>query len=341
MIIDSHAHLVMPGSLYEFLAKLRVNHNLHDIKPNVTDEEIVECAEKNIKIMDGVGTDVQLLSPRPYLLMHSHAGIEDVRRWVAANNDVIARMVEMYPTRFRGVGALPQVAGQPISIVFDELDRIIDELGFVGVLLNPDPFEGAGGSPTMADEYWYPLYEKLVEKDIPAHIHSTACCSRETYSEHFISEESLAITSIARSRVFKDFPTLKLMISHGGGSVPYQIGRWRAQRIGIGGESHVNEPDFEDFEETLRRFWFDTVIYSKESLELLFKVVGAERCMFGTERPGSGSAKDPKTGRFLDDVKPVIESIEFLTEEQKQAIFEGNAKQFFTRLSEQLLKASK
>lgn len=347
MIIDAHAHLVAPDSLYAFRSLLQVSNGLHDkMLPKISDEELAKCAARNVAIMDSVGTDMQLISPRPFMLMHSHPRVEDVKKWVRLNNDLIARTVKLYPDRFRGVGALPQVAGQPIEIVFDELDRCIDELGFVGILLNPDPGEGDGKTPPLGDEYWYPLYEKLVEKDIPAHIHSAGCCGRETYSEHFITEESLAITSIARSRVFQDFPTLKLMISHGGGSVPYQIGRWRAHRLGIQADAGIsttreNDIENESFDETLRRFWFDTVLYNKESLELLFKIVGPDRCLFGTEKPGSGSARDPVTGRDLDDLKPVIEEIEFLTDEQKADIFERNARSFFTRLDQYLKSRAK
>jgi 4-oxalmesaconate hydratase len=269
------------------------------------------------------------------MLMHSYPRVQDVQTWVAANNDLIARTIALHPTRFCGVAGLPQVGGQPVEVVFDELDRAIDELGFVGILLNPDPGEGDGKTPTLGDEYWYPLYERLVAKNVPIHIHGASCYGRENYSEHFITEESLAITSLARSRVFRDFPTLKFMISHGGGSVPYQIGRWRAERFGIhslASKSAHEDAATETFDATLRRFWFDTVLYNKESLELLFKIVGPDRCLFGTERPGSGSAIDPVTGRSLDDLRPIIEEISFLSPTDKAAIFEGNVRAFYSRL---------
>lgn len=333
MIIDAHAHLVTPDSLYVYRSLLQVSNGLHpQLRPSTTDEELKAAADRNVAVMDAVGTDMQLLSPRPFLLMHSHPRVSDVQQWVATNNEMIARTIALHPTRFRGVAGLPQVGGQPVEIVFDEIDRCIDELGFVGVLLNPDPGEGDGKTPTLSDEYWYPLYERLVAKDVPAHIHGASCYGRETYSEHFATEESLAITSLARSQVFHDFPKLKLMISHGGGSIPYQIGRWRAERFGVhslASKKSVNET----FDETLRRFWFDTVLYNKEALELLFKIVGPDRCLFGTERPGSGSALDPATGRSLDDLRPVIEEIGFLSTADKTAIFEGNARTFYARLN--------
>lgn len=121
------------------------------------------------------------------------------------------------------------------------------------------------------------------------------------------------------------------MISHGGGAIPYQVGRWRSNRQ-MAIEAGRLPPDTESFDATLRRFWFDTVVHNKKSLELLFDVVSPQRCLFGTERPGSGGGKDPVTGRPYDDLKPVIESIEGLSSGDRTDIFEHNARRLFKRL---------
>ena len=83
----------------------------------------------------------------------------------------------------------------------------------------------------------------------------------------------------------------------------------------------------------MRRLYFDTVLYNRESLEFLFRMVGVDRCLFGTENPGSGSARDPKSGAMLDDLKPVIESIGWLNEADRRAIFETNAGAVFPRFA--------
>lgn len=290
------------------------------------------AADGNVAIMDAVGTDMQLLSPRPFLMLNGSARWNDIVDWAMDNNDTIARTVKLHPKRFRGVGSLPQQAGRPVESLFPEITRITEELGFVGILLNPDPSEGGNGSPPLGDPYWYPLYERLCELDLPAHIHSGSCCNgRETYDEHFIAEESLAITSVYRADVFERFPTLKLIVSHGGGAIPYQVGRWRSHRETrrAAGKVAKGAPTFD---EILRTFWFDTVVHNKGSLELLFDVVGVDRCCFGTERPGSGGGIDPATGRPMDDLKPVIESIGSLSDQDRTALFEGNARRLFTRL---------
>jgi 4-oxalmesaconate hydratase len=331
IVIDAHAHLVTPDSLYaNGMISLAAQGGHGRIPAKVSDAEIAACAGRNLASMDEVGTDHQLLSPRPFTLMHSRGPRSFVEPWVAANNDVIARTVQHSPARFSGVAGLPQVPGEPVSIAFEELSRCVT-LGFVGVLLNPDPSEGCGSAPRLDDEYWYPLYEKLVEFDLPALIHGAGCYNgREFYYEHFASEETLAVTALARSTVFHDFPGLKLIVAHGGGSVPFQIGRWRAQFSGLKELGKFNES--QSFDDRLRKLWFDTCVYTRNPLELLFKEVGWDRCLFGTEKPGSGSAIDPATGRDYDDIRPVIESIEFLSNEARTAVFEGNARSVFSRL---------
>jgi len=349
LIIDSHAHLVAPPELYAYRSLLLVSGGQHGhFLAEVSDEALRKYAESNVKTMDGVGTDMQLLSPRPFQLIN-RGRVSDSKLWTRSNNEIIARTVKMFPDRFRGVAGIPQVSGQPIEIVFDEIDYAVNELGFVGILLNPDPGEGIDQTPPLGDPYWYPLYEKLVAMDLPAHIHSGGCCGRETYDEHFMTEESLAITSIARSDVFDRFPNLKLMISHGGGSIPYQVGRWRSNRVmqikkdgstsgfeyrerggdKAGAKLTGRAVKSELFDETLKRFYFDTVLHYKPSLELLFGLVGSDRVLFGTERPGSGSGIDPVTNKPYDDLKPVIESISSLTPADHKLIFEDNARKVF------------
>jgi 4-oxalmesaconate hydratase len=353
MIVDAHAHLVAPASLYAYRSMVMVSGVQHgSALAGIPDDELRKSADGNVKLMDEVGTDIQFISPRPFMLIN-RGRLSDAQLWARSNNELIANTAGFHPTRFRGIAALPQLSGEPIDVVFDEIDYAIEELGFIGVLLNPDPGEGLDQTPTLADPYWFPLYEKLIAMRIPAHIHSGGCCGRETYDEHFITEESLAITSLARSDVFDRYPELNLLISHGGGSLPYQVGRWRSNRelqrakglsesgFGFRGKAEAASAAVagkapvrtESFDETLKRFWFDTCLHNQKSLELLFDVVGTDRCVFGTERPGSGSGKDPATGRPYDDIKPTIENIGWLTPEQKRGIFEDNARRLFPRFS--------
>jgi len=126
-----------------------------------------------------------------------------------------------------------------------------------------------------------------------------------------------------RSRVFQDFPTLKIIIPHGGGAIPYQWNRHRGM--------HVKE-GYEPFEEAARRIYWDMAIYDKESMELLIRRVGVDNVLFATEMFGAVNAIDPKTGRNFEDIVPIFQSIDWLSDEDKRKITEGNARKVFSRI---------
>jgi 4-oxalmesaconate hydratase len=324
MIIDIHGHTNAPPSLYAYKAGMLASKGAHGKgNPNINEEQLATVVNNHIKNnLDAVGTDIQFISPRPFQMMHSEKPAKLVHWWAEACNDVIAQTLKIAPTRYRGVCSLPQANSEPISTVFEEMDRCINDLGFVGVMINPDPNEGEGHFPGMGDEYWYPLYEKMVAMDVPALIHSASCKDPwDTYSNYFITTETRVIISMISSETFKAFPNLKIIVSHGGGAVPYQIGRY----VAFYGKQDI------DFEAEFKKFYFDTCLYNKEGLDLLFQIAGSDRCMFGTENPGTGSYKDPKTGKMLDDMKPVIEGIAGLTAQDKKNIFEDVAKKVFPR----------
>ena len=329
MVIDAHGHISAPESLYVFKAGLLSHRGSHGRGGvNATDEDLLKAlnapvfgGSSHLQQLKEAGTDMQLISPRPYQMMHSE-NPKLVLWYTEETNDLIARQVKLFPRVFRGVCGLPQSPGISPKACLPYLERCVKEQGFVGCLLNPDPGEAGGmDSPPLGDRFWYPLYEKLVELDIPAHIHSAGCRSeRLSYSLHFINEESIAVVSLLNSTVFTDFPSLKILVSHGGGAIPYQFARFEAGALRRGGAR---------FSDKMRNLYYDTVLYSSDALTLLFKTVGADRCLFGTERPGVGTVKDPKTGKWLDETRHIIEGFEWLSAAEKKMIFEDNAKKVF------------
>ena len=330
MIIDCHGHMSAPQQLWAYRALLLAHRGWHGpSKVAITDDEIRAALavpeigpQGHLPSLDAHGTDVQLISPRPWHLMHSEQP-EKLIHWFAEEcHNVIARQCALFPDRFRGVASVPQCAGQPIEHGLKELERCVTQLGFVGCLMNPDPYENTGPhAPPLGDRYWYPLYEKLCELDIPAHVHATTSRSAKWgYSVHMINEESIAVIGLLNSDVFKDFPALKIVIPHGGGAIPYQLGRFDAATLRDGGTR---------LRDKLRYLYYDTVLYTKEALEFLIRTVGADRCIFGAECPGVAAVVDPETGREMDDLKPHIESFDWLSAADKQLIFEGNARRVF------------
>ncbi|WP_428149789.1 amidohydrolase family protein [Brevundimonas sp.] len=332
MIIDCHGHVSAPAELWAYKANIlshRGSHGRGGVR--VSDDQIRAAANKvemapcgHLDMLDKHGTDLQLISPRPFQMMSSFEPGRVVHWFVEECNNIIHRNTQLFPDRFIGVGGLPQVAGEPIENTFAEMDRCINELGFKGMMLNPDPYENTRNDhPGLGDRYWYPLYEKLCEMDIPAHIHPTGSrADRSPYSLHFINEETIAVFNLVNSDVLTDFPDLKIVVSHGGGAVPYQLGRFEAGSINAGSPKR--------FSAGMRKLYYDTVLYTEGALRLLIETVGVDQCLFGSECPGVGS-KHLHDGddHTMDHIAPTIAKFDFLSDADKKKIFEDNARKVF------------
>lgn len=332
MIIDCHAHVSAPKAYWAYKAGLVSHRGSHGKGVlHLSDEDILRAWNAkemaptgHLDHMDACGIDMQCISPRPFQMMHSERPAKIVHFWTEATNDVIHRSVELMPERFYGVAGLPQAAGSPIEQCIPELERCVKELGFKGCIINPDPYENGGGkAPPMGDRYWYPLYEKLCELDVVGHIHATGSREpeREPYSLHFINEETIAVYGLVNSQVLDDFPDLKILVSHGGGAIPFQLGRFDS--------ASARRPGAERFRDRMRKLYYDTVLYTSEALELLIKVVGVNHVLYGAECPGVGSAVDPETGRTFDNIVPLIQALDWLSDDDKADILEHNARRLF------------
>lgn len=332
MKIDVHGHVTAPDALYAWKANLLSHRGAHGVRPpSISDDAIRESWSaphpsfgnvSHFDHIDGAGIDIQLISPRPYQMMHSEQPVTVVDAFTETVNDMIYRATTLFPGRFRGVAGLPQSPNTDVAAWTKELRRAVTELGFVGTLVNPDPHEGLREPPALGDRYWYPLWEALSELDVPALIHAAGCRppNREPYSLHFIQEETVAVWSLLSSKVFDDFPDLKIVVSHGGGAIPYQVGRFLPSAARYGGGSYIDK---------LRRLWFDTCLYTQDAIELLLRTVGVDRCLFGTEKPGTGSQRNPETGGWYDDIHLLIDKIPWLGDEHRTALFETNARALF------------
>lgn len=330
MIIDCHGHVSAPAELWAYKASVLSHRGSHgrggvrvsddDIRRAVNKVEMAPCG--HLDMLERHGTDLQLISPRPFQMMSSFEPGRVVHWFVEECNTIIHRQTQLFPDKFVGVCGLPQVAGEPIENTFAELDRCIG-LGFKGCLLNPDPYENTRtDQPGLGDRYWYPLYEKLCELDIPAHIHATGSRSDRTpYSLHFINEETIAVFNLVNSSVLDDFPSLKIVVSHGGGAIPYQLGRFEAGSIHPGSKRR--------FSEGMRKLYYDTVLYTEGALRLLIETVGVDQCLFGSECPGVGSKVVDGHDHTMDHIAPTIAKFDFLSDADKKKIFEDNARAVF------------
>ncbi len=125
------------------------------------------------------------------------------------------------------------------------------------------------------------------------------------------------------SDLFKDFPTLRFVIPHGGGAVPYHWGRYRGLSFEL-----LQRP----LEPILQNVSFDTCVYHQPGVEFLTKIIPVENVLFGSEMIGAVRGRDPNTGDFFDDTKRYIDACPQLTDEDRYKIYEGNARRIYPRL---------
>ena len=335
MIIDCHGHFTTaPAPLQEFrdaqLRRVKDPSLPPPDRPNVSNDEIREAIETNqLRLQRERGADLTLFSPRASAMGH-HIGDEHTSLdWARACNDLVARVVELYPDNFAGVCQLPQTAGVPLDSAVRELERCVTELGFVGCNLNPDPSGGHWNSRPLTDHYWYPIYEKMVELDVPAMVHVSASCNPNFHATgaHYINADTTAFMQLLTGDLFADFPTLRLVIPHGGGAVPYHWGRYR------GLADMLKRPPLD--QHLMKNVFFDTCVYHQPGIDLLFEVIEPGNILFGSEMLGAVRGIDPQTGHYFDDTRRYVDSLT-VAPAIKQQVFELNARRVYPRLDARL-----
>ena len=331
MIIDCHGHYTTaPRAHLQFreaqLARLADATLPAPAAPGASDDEIRESVESHqLRQMRARGVDMTLFSPRASAMGHHQGDQATSLAWTRVCNDLIKRVVDLYPDHFAGVAQLPQSPGAPAADSVEELRRAVTELGCVGCNLNPDPSGGHWTSPPLTDAYWYPLYETMIELDVPAMIHPSTSCnpSFHTTGAHYINADTTAFMQLIQGDLFGRFPQLRFIIPHGGGAVPYHFGRYRGLADMLG------RPPLG--EHVMKNVYFDTCVYHQPGIDLLFRVVGSDHILFGSEMIGAVRGIDPETGHFFDDTKRYIEGLG-LAEADRRKVLELNARRVFPRL---------
>jgi len=333
MIIDCHGHYTTAPKALEGWRATQVKAlesgaaapKRADV--SISDDELRESLEKSqLRLQRERGTDLTIFSPRAMAMSH-HIGVaETSQEWSRLCNDMIHRVCTLYPANFAPVCQLPQSPGVAPANCIPELVRCVKELGFVGCNLNPDPSGGHWKDPPLTDRWWYPLYEKMVELDVPAMVHVSASCNPcfHATGAHYINGDTTAFMQFLTSNLFKDFPTLRFVIPHGGGAVPYHWGRYR----GIAQDMKLPPLG----EHLLGNVFFDTCVYHQPGIDLMLKVIPVENILFASEMVGAVRGVDPETGFYFDDTKRYIDAAPGLTAEDRAKIFEGNARRVYPRL---------
>ena len=331
MIIDCHGHYTTaPAALQDFrdaqIAHFEDPNLPKPGAPDISDDAIRESVEANqLKAMRDRGADMTIFSPKAVGMGH-HIGDEAMSlAWARVCNDAIHRVVTLFPDNFIGVCQLPQSPGVPIENSIDELERCVNELGFVGCNLNPDPSGGHWTSMPLTDRSWYPFFEKLVELQVPAMIHVSGSCNPNFHATgaHYINADTTAFMQFIQGDLFADFPDLRLIIPHGGGAAPYHWGRYR------GLADMLKRPPLPDH--VMKNVFFDTCVYHQAGIDLLFKVIDIDNILFASEMFGAVKTVDPETGYNFDDTKRYVDALD-LSDQDRRKVFEGNARRVYPRL---------
>jgi 4-oxalmesaconate hydratase len=333
MIIDCHGHYTTaPKALEDWRDRQIAGINDPSSKPRVselkiTDDELRSSIESNqLRLMRERGSDLTIFSPRASFMAHHVGDFAVSSEWAAICNELCYRVSKLFPDQFIGAAMLPQSPGVDPKTCIPELEKCVKDYGFVGINLNPDPSGGHWTSPPLTDRHWYPIYEKMVEFDIPAMIHVSTSCNAcfHTTGAHYINADTTAVMQLIEGDLFRDFPALRFVIPHGGGAAPYHWGRYR------GLAQVLKKPLLR--EHLLRNVFFDTCVYHQPGIDLLAKVIPAENVLFASEMIGAVRGIDPETGHNFDDTKRYIDATPHLSPEERQKIYEGNARRVYPRL---------
>jgi 4-oxalmesaconate hydratase len=335
MIIDCHGHYTTAPAKHDAWRKaqtdaFKAGGDVDPPYPEISDDEIAETIETNqLRLLKERGADMTIFSPRASTMAH-HVGDEAVSQaWTRRCNDLIHRVVDLYPQTFIGVCQLPQSPGVSIDHSIAELERCVTQLGFVGCNLNPDPSGGHWTAPPLTDRAWYPFFEKMVELDVPAMVHVSGSCNHAFHATgaHYINADTTAFMQFLEGDLFADFPELRFIIPHGGGAVPYHWGRYR------GLADMLKKPPLR--EHVMKNVYFDTCVYHQPGIDLLFKVIDIDNILFGSEMVGAVRGIDPETGQYFDDTKRYIDWLD-ISAADKAKVFSGNARRVYPRLDASL-----
>ncbi|MGI8550338.1 MAG: amidohydrolase family protein [Dehalococcoidia bacterium] len=327
-VIDVHDHFTTtPAALNLYRAAQISSAN----KPrpfrssSVSDAQLTDAVQgSQLNHMEFKGIDRLIFSPQAGAMGHQFGDEIISRYWTQACNDLIYRVCRLFPDKLIPSCQLPQSPGLPPVRWLDELEFRVKEQGFVACNINPDISGGAPPfTPSVASEWWYPLYDKLQELDVPGHFHVSATLNPAFHmnGSHYLAWHHTTAFEImwAAERIFTDFPRLKLVIAHGGGAVVLQHNRTRA----------LFETSGKDFDAAVRTLYWDMAVYEQETMQTMVNVIGTDKLLYASEMWGTANAIDPRTGRYFDDTLPFVKTLG-LSGEDECKLLEGNARRLYT-----------
>ncbi len=230
--------------------------------------------------MDAAEVDVQVLSATPQSYLYEQEPALTAA-CAAIQNDEIAKLVAAHPDRFLGIATLPMQAPERAAA---ELRRAVRTLHLRGAMIGSNVVGRNLDHPELE-----PVWAAASELDVPLLIHPVNVGAADRLRSYYLNnlignplDTTIAAACLVFGGVLERHPRLKVCLVHGGGFVPYQAGRW-AHGWQVRPEPKVNLK--QSPEHWLARFYYDTILHSKESLEFLVGSAGPRRVLLGSDYP--------------------------------------------------------
>lgn len=272
MIIDSHSHY-LPEEILKWASFY---------------SETFSDIEDRIGIMDEVGIDKALLT-YPTTDASRRAKVSEVEI-SKIFNDRIAEVIKKYPKRFIGTAV---IAPFDKKEMLRELERAIDELGLKGISL-ASSYEGI----YLDDERFFPLYEKVIELNIPVFVHTTTekpmgyerlAHPLLTPVMEYVFDITVCIGKLITSGTLDRFPALKLVFAHFGGVIPFIRERFDTIYKMLY-DRRIIEKLPKSPSEYLKEIYVDTSgSSSKDALLSTMETVGIEHILWGSDYPSNAT----------------------------------------------------
>lgn len=272
--------------------------------------------DARLAAMDRSGIDIQVLSS--WIDLTAYRLDPDAgARWSRLLNETLAGEAASHPDRFLALGTVPL---QNPEAAVTELRYAVDELGMVGVEIGTRVGDVDLVSARL-DLFW----EEAARLRCLLLLHPLDPLPGIDLGSHFLhnivgrpAETTIAVARLLLAGLFERHPRLQMCVVHGGGFLPYQIGRM--------GRAWVARPEIVASElktpplEALRQLSFDTVLHEPAAIRYLVDVVGADRVLLGTDYPFEMGDADPVA---------TIEAVTGLGTADRTAILSGNAQRLF------------
>ncbi len=236
--------------------------------------------ERRLKDMDAAGVDVHVLSATPQTY-YSDQDASAAVALAAIQNEQIARHVKDRPDRFMGIATLPMQAPARAAA---ELRRAVRELGLKGAMIGSNC-----RGKNLDDPSFEPLWAAAAELKAFMFIHPVGVAGADRLKAYYLRnlignplDTTIAAACLVFGGVLERHPDLTIVLAHGGGFVPYQMGRW-AHGYEVRPEPKVNLEGSP--QPSIDRLRFDTILHSGAQLESMIGWVGPGRVLLGSDYP--------------------------------------------------------